>query len=154
IGGILLIARYRLFGFLGSLALFAAYAFLSIVLFVIQNGTDVGAGVTEAPSIGYVVPVVFWWVVALGYLLVEEQRSVRRTQATFGRFVTPSVARTILDREESGHLGLGGEERAVTVLFGDIRGFTTISEGMAPGALLNTLNRYFEGIVDVVNRHD
>jgi hypothetical protein len=38
------------------------------------------------------VPGAFWWVVALGYLLVEERRAVRRTQTTFGRFVTPSIA--------------------------------------------------------------
>ena len=38
------------------------------------------------------VPGAFWWVVALGYLLVEERRAVRRTQMTFGRFVTPSIA--------------------------------------------------------------
>lgn len=154
VGGILLVARQRLVGFLGALGLLVAYAFVSIAVFVARNSGEAGSGAVEVPSIGYVVPSVFWWVVALGYLLVEEQLSVRRTQATFGRFVTPSVARTIMDREEAGQLGLGGEERTVTVLFGDIRGFTSMSEGMQPGALLDTLNRYFEGIVGVVNRFD
>ena len=153
-GGIFLVVRFRLFGFLGALGLLAAYSIGSVVLFGNGAGDPLGNGPVEAPSIGYVSLSAFWWVVALGYLLVEEQRSVARTQATFGRFVTPSVARTIMDREESGSLGLGGEEKQVTVLFGDIRGFTTISEGMAPSTLLNTLNRYFEGIVDVVNRFD
>jgi adenylate cyclase len=40
----------------------------------------------------------------------------------------------------------------VTVLFGDIRGFTTMSEGMTPEILLGHLNRYFDGMVEVVNR--
>ncbi|MDO8756980.1 MAG: adenylate/guanylate cyclase domain-containing protein, partial [Elusimicrobiota bacterium] len=108
----------------------------------------------EAPSLGYYALSTFWWVIALGYLLVEEQRSLSHTQATFGRFVTPSVARTIMEREEAGSLGLGGEEKQVTVVFGDIRGFTTMSEGMTPGTLLDTLNRYFEGIVTIVNRYE
>ena len=77
-----------------------------------------------------------------------------RTQNTFGRFVTPAVARTIMDREETGQLALGGEDRRVTVLFGDIRGFTTISEGMTPAILLGHLNRYFDGMVTIVNRYE
>jgi len=101
-----------------------------------------------------VIPAVFWWIILLGYLLVEEQITVARTRITFGRFVTPSVARTIIDREEAGKLALGGEEKRVTVLFGDIRGFTTISEGLAPGILLGHLNRYFDGMVDIVNRYE
>ena len=51
-------------------------------------------------------------------------------------------------------LSLGGEDRRVTVLFGDIRGFTTISEGMTPAILLGHLNRYFDGMVDIVNRYE
>src|SRR5207249_9325201 len=111
-------------------------------------------GPVGVPSIGYVIPSAFWWVIALGYVLVEERRAVARTQSTFGRFVTPSVARTILEKEEAGQLGLGGEERTVTVLFGDIRGFTTMSEGMTPATLLEHLNRYFDGMVEVVNRYE
>src|SRR5204862_320504 len=70
-------------------------------------------------SLGYLAPSIFWWVITLGYLLVEEQFAVSRTQSTFGRFVTPSVARTIMDREERGGLQLGGEMKEITVLIGD-----------------------------------
>jgi adenylate cyclase len=108
----------------------------------------------EVPSLGYVIPSTFWWVIALGYLLFEEQLALTRTQSTFGRFVTPAVARTIMDREETGQLALGGEDRRVTVLFGDIRGFTTISEGMTPATLLGHLNRYFDGMVNIINRYE
>jgi adenylate cyclase len=101
-----------------------------------------------------VLPAGFWWVVLIGYLQIEEQLALTRTRSTFGRFVTPSVARTIMDREEAGKLALGGEEKRVTVLFGDIRGFTSMSEGMAPSELLHHLNRYFDGMVDVVNRYE
>jgi adenylate cyclase len=152
LGGMLLILRWRLIGLLAALGLLVVYAGAAYVLFGLQTSSDVGNGPVEVPSIGYVIPSAFWWVVALGYLLVEERSAVNRTQSTFGRFVTPSVARTIMEKEESGQLGLGGEDRQVTVLFGDIRGFTTLSEGMSPSTLLGHLNRYFDGMVDVVNR--
>ena len=151
LGGMLLLLRWRLLGFLIAVGGLLAYTAAGYLLFNAQTGGAVGNGPVEVPSIGYVLPSAFWWVVALGYLLVEERSAVNRTQSTFGRFVTPSVARTIMEKEESGQLGLGGEDRQVTVLFGDIRGFTTMSEGMSPSTLLGHLNRYFDGMVDVVN---
>jgi adenylate cyclase len=154
LAGLLLVLRWRLYGFIGALALLVAYVFGAYVYFSLQTQGLVGAGPVEVPSIAYVIPAVFWWIILQGYLLVEEQITVARTRVTFGRFVTPSVARTIIDREEAGKLALGGEEKRVTVLFGDIRGFTTISEGLAPGILLGHLNRYFDGMVDIVNRYE
>jgi len=152
--GMLFVVRWHLRGFLYALGLLLVYVAGAYVLFGLQTNGDVGSGAVEVPSIGYVAPSAFWWVIALGYLLVEERGAVTRTQSTFGRFVTPSVARTILEKEEAGQLGLGGEDREVTVLFGDIRGFTTMSEGMTPETLLGHLNRYFDGMVEVVNRFD
>ena len=154
IAGLLLVLRWRLYGFIGALALLVVYVFGAYVLFSLQTQGLIGAGPVEVPSIAYVVPAVFWWIILQGYMLVEEQITVARTRITFGRFVTPSVARTIIDREEAGKLALGGEEKRVTVLFGDIRGFTTISEGLEPGILLGHLNRYFDGMVDIVNRYE
>ena len=103
-------------------------------IFLLQAANDFSTGPVEVPSIAYVVPAVFWWIILQGYMLVEEQITVARTRNTFERFVTPSVARTIIDREEAGKLALGGEEKRVTVLFGDIRGVATISEGLTPSS--------------------
>ena len=152
--GMLLVVRWRLWGFLAALGVLLVYIVGAYVLFTLQTQGDVGNGSVEVPSVGYVTPSAFWWVIALGYLLFEEQLALSRTQNTFGRFVTPAVARTIMDREETGQLALGGEDRRVTVLFGDIRGFTTISEGMTPAILLGHLNRYFDGMVNIVNRYE
>ena len=153
LGGILLIGRFRLYGFFAAIVGLVAYGGARYVLFVAVT-SGAGDGPIAVASLGYLVPSAFWWVVALGYLLVEEQTALRRTQTTFGRFVTPSIARTIMEIVERGKLVLGGEEKRVTVLFGDIRGFTTMSEAMTPRVLLDTLNRYFEGIVDIVNRYE
>lgn len=153
VGGVLLVARFRLYGFLAALGLLLVYSFGHLVWFQMQTSGAVGSGPVATPSLGYLFPAFFWWVIALGYILIEEQLALTRTQTTFGRFVTPSVARTIMEREETGKLTLGGEEKRVTVLFGDIRGFTTMSEGMAPSTLLDTLNRYFDGMVEIVDRY-
>jgi class 3 adenylate cyclase len=153
LGGILLVGRFRLYGFFGAIGLLVAYGYARYLAFSIA-GDSAGSGPIAVASVGYLIPAAFWWVVALGYLLIEEETAVRRTQTTFGRFVTPSIARTIMDLEESGKLALGGEEKRVTVLFGDIRGFTSLSEGMTAHILLDTLNRYFEGIVNIVNRYE
>jgi len=67
---------------------------------------------------------------------------------TFGKYVTRHVAERIL----SGKAVLGGEMVPVTVLFSDIRGFTSLSEKMDPKALLDFLNVYFSGMVDCVMR--
>jgi class 3 adenylate cyclase/HAMP domain-containing protein len=45
---------------------------------------------------------------------------------------------------------LVGENRKLSILFSDIRSFTTISEGMAPAELVSSLNRYFSGQVDII----
>ncbi len=150
--GMLFVVRWQLRGFVSAVALLAVYIAGAYALFGLQTSGEVGSGPVEVPSLGYVIPSTFWWVVAVAYLLVEERSAVARTQNTFGRFVTPAVARTIMQKEESGQLALGGEDRIVTVLFGDIRGFTTMSEGMTPATLLGELNRYFDGMVEIVNR--
>jgi len=61
---------------------------------------------------------------------------------TFGKMVDPSVRDHLL----SGNLKLGGEIREATVLFSDIRGFTTLSEKMRPDEVVHLLNRYFDRI--------
>jgi len=68
---------------------------------------------------------------------------------TFGRYVTRQVA----DHLMKGNVNLGGELVPVTVLFSDIRSFTSISESMEPRALLDFLNEYFSSMVESVLRH-
>jgi len=72
-----------------------------------------------------------------------------RLRDTFGRYVTRQVAEHLM----KGNLNLGGELVSVTVLFSDIRSFTSISETMDPRALLDFLNEYFSGMVESVMHH-
>jgi class 3 adenylate cyclase len=65
---------------------------------------------------------------------------------TFGRFVSRAVAEAVL----SGHLPLNGERREVSILFQDLRGFTSMAEQMDPAVLVEVLNQLFTEMVAAV----
>lgn len=67
-------------------------------------------------------------------------REKERIKDTFGRMVDPRVRDHLL----GGHDALGGRIVDTTILFTDIRGFTTLSENMPPEKVVELLNRYFE----------
>jgi adenylate cyclase len=69
-------------------------------------------------------------------------------RSNFERYFAPNVAAAIVDQQED--VVLGGDKRPVTILFSDIRGFTTLSEGMMPGAIAHLLTEYFTEMVDIL----
>ncbi len=83
-------------------------------------------------------------------VIVNEQSDKRFVHDLFGRYVSPQVAKEILSLADTNRLNLGGEQREVTVLFADIRGFTEMSEKMSPEAVVNMLNTYLSVISDHV----
>jgi len=88
------------------------------------------------------------------YMVVAEQSDKRFVKELFGRYISPQIAREIVSRADVGDLRLGGEERQVSVLFADIRGFTRISEQLSPEAVVNMLNTYLSVVADAVVHHD
>ncbi|HYY54099.1 MAG TPA: adenylate/guanylate cyclase domain-containing protein [Candidatus Dormibacteraeota bacterium] len=152
LAGVVLILRWRVLGFMYALAVLVLYAAVAEQSFVIQLlERSLASRIVPAPSMAYVLASApFWWILVVGYLALEEQEAVGRTQRAFGLAVTPEVAKHILELQDTGQLTLGGQMREATVLFGDIRGFTTLSEGMEASELLATLNRYFDGMVRIV----
>lgn len=70
----------------------------------------------------------------------------------FKRYVTRQVAEKILAEKEMVHLR--GDRREVSILFADIRGFTRLSQKMAPEGIINLLNHYFAPIIDVIIEHE
>ncbi|UCH53881.1 MAG: adenylate/guanylate cyclase domain-containing protein [Pseudomonadota bacterium] len=83
------------------------------------------------------------------YLLTEAQR--RHIKTAFQYYVPAAVVEEIARDVES--LRLGGERRELTVLFSDIRGFTGISEQLAPEDLVRLLNVYLTEMTEQVFRH-
>jgi adenylate cyclase len=105
---------------------------------------------------GLILPVVYPFVAfalsavaALGaqYILAAVDR--QRARDTFSRFVPAPVVDELLARGE-GDLRLGSERRTVTVLFSDIRGFTTFSEQRPPEEVIEILNHYLDEMSNAI----
>ena len=87
-----------------------------------------------------------------GYLFVIEDISEeKRMRGTMSRYVPARVVDQLL---ESGEDALGGVYQTATVLFSDIRSFTTISEKIGARATVAMLNEYFSDMVDLIDQHD
>ncbi len=82
--------------------------------------------------------------------LIEEKHS-RFLKKAFTSYVSPALVGEIMKNPDM--LKLGGEKRNITVLFSDIRGFTTISEKLTPEALVHLLNQYLGPMTDIVLQH-
>jgi adenylate cyclase len=89
----------------------------------------------------------------LGLRLTGEERARRRLRSMFGSYVSDEVVDLLVDqRGEGSELDLRGEEMNVTVLFSDIRNFTTISEKLTPHEVVEMLNEYFKRVCEPILR--
>ncbi|MBI1946979.1 MAG: FHA domain-containing protein [Deltaproteobacteria bacterium] len=87
-------------------------------------------------------------------LAVANARLVRKVEedaqqrAELSRFLSPALVEKVVSNELN--VAKAGDKVQATVLFSDIRGFTTISDGAAPEAVVSMLNEYFEAMVEIV----
>lgn len=93
----------------------------------------------------------YYWLGALLAYLEEKARGAQAV-ALFGRFLDERVVKDLVERGAIDP-AQQAEAREITVLFSDIRGFTTISESHSPEFIVDLLNRYFTRQVEVVFRH-
>jgi adenylate cyclase len=93
------------------------------------------------------------WIFALnmswGYFI--ESRSKRQFTELFGQYVPPELVDEMARNPES--YSMEGRKAELTVLFSDIRGFTTISEGLQPDELATLMNEYLGAMTEVVQKH-
>jgi class 3 adenylate cyclase/CHASE2 domain-containing sensor protein len=92
-----------------------------------------------------------FFVTALMYTYLGEEREKKQIRGAFSRYVSPALVSQIM--ENPGMLKLGGEKRVCTVFFSDIAGFTTLSEGLAPERLVELLNIYLTEVTDIILAH-
>lgn len=79
---------------------------------------------------------------------IEEEA---RTRVQMQRLLAPELMEQVVSGKL--HVGKGGQEREVTILFADIRGFTAMSEAQPAGEIVAMLNEYFEVMVEVLALH-
>ncbi len=128
---------------------------LSLVAYVIY--AFVWAANIAFPMKGLVVEIVFP-ALALGLtfvgilinIYVFEERRRGQINDLFSRYVSAEIAQKIVEQFDHGKLELGGEEREITILFADVRGFTTLSEGLSPTEVVTLLNVFLEEMSDIV----
>ena len=94
-------------------------------------------------------------VAAMGVCLVflrfwQEERQKIILRNTFSRYVSPEIVKRITKLD--GNL-FAGEERELSILFTDIRGFTSLSEKLSPQQIVLLLNRYFTPMTALVREH-
>jgi adenylate cyclase len=150
-----------LIAMMGLIAPLASYRLSPLIAFAVALG--VGALYLVAAQIafeaGRIVPVLYP-MVALGLSLIgslivyylREAFNRRRVRDTFARFVPEQVVGQVLEQTDE-DLRLAGRKMKVTVLFSDIRGFTTFSETRDPAEVLEILNRYHEEMTAAVMDH-
>ncbi|PYM63507.1 MAG: hypothetical protein DMD79_08460 [Candidatus Rokuibacteriota bacterium] len=103
------------------------------------------------PVLPPLVAVALGHVGSVTYQVLVEQREQRWIRRAFMQYVPPALVRE-LGRDPAA-LVFGGRRRALTVLFSDIRGFTSFSERHPPEQVVETLHEYLTAMVEIIFRH-
>ncbi len=135
-----LLPRVRFTWKLGAVALLGG-AWLAVDQLLFTRGIQVATVLPLASLVTSAFAVIF-----LGYFSVDAEKARLRT--TFQHYLDASVMEQVLEHPEK--LKLGGERKELTVLFSDIRGFTTLSERMTPEQLVSFINEYLTPMTDVI----
>ena len=128
------------FSVIAALGIFASVVYLAFshygmwLSFVIPSGTLVANYATIT-----------------SFRMIFEEREKRKVRKTFERYVSPGVI-ALLEKDPKKYFKQGGESKELTVMFSDIRSFTTISEGLTPDELVRLLNEYLGEMTDILFR--
>ncbi len=124
-------------------AMLAAIGMLALTAFLIAGWLTP----VVAPATGAVLA----YAGAMAGSYVVEGKRHRQIRRMFAKFIPPEVANQLAESSEDLHRT--AERREVTVLFSDIRDFTTQSEGVEPEIVVDTLNEYLTAMVEVLFNH-
>ncbi|HBO93800.1 MAG TPA: hypothetical protein DD667_10995, partial [Gammaproteobacteria bacterium] len=83
--------------------------------------------------------------------MADELKERQTLRDLFGRYLSEDVARSVLAQEQK--IDLGGEEVVVTVLFCDLKDYTTISERLSPLQMVSMLNEYLGVMNSIIDQH-
>jgi adenylate cyclase len=131
-----------------SAALSFIFTFIVVVSYVGSNYylfSRQGLQLEVFYPLGLIV-MVYLGITSQRFLTEEEER--KRIRKAFESYVAPTVVQEMLKHPEQ--LRLGGERREITILFSDIRGFTSMSEKLDPEALVNILHDFLNPMSNII----
>jgi len=91
-------------------------------------------------------------VFSAGYKYLTEERKAKELKKMFSHYVSPKIVEELLKNPDLAKLG--GYRREITVLFSDVRGFTTFSEKRKPEEVVTHLNEYLQEMTDIIFKWD
>jgi len=127
-----------------SLTILLSYSGLSYYLFVIEN--------LWIDTIHPLLTIILGYSGVTVYRYAVEEKRAKQVRQMFSSYVSPKIVDQLIKNPDMARLG--GERRVMTVLFSDIRGFTTFSERHTPEEVVNILNEYLGEMTEIVFKHD
>jgi len=128
---------------------------LSVALIAAFIAANAAVFVRYSVWMNLIYPVLTMMTIYLGitvYRYITEEREKKKIRGAFQYYLTPSVINEILQNPSK--LKLGGDKKQLSVLFSDIRGFTSLSEKLTPEELVHLLNEYLTAMTNVVFRYE
>ena len=125
-------------------------------VFVVSALTTISLGLWHGgnmvlPIANALMLVVFLYAVNMSWGYFVESKTKRQFTELFGQYVPPELVDEMARNPEG--YSMNGRKAELTVLFSDVRGFTTISEGLQPDELASLMNEYLGAMTTVVRKH-
>ncbi len=129
--------------YVGLIAFLALFAVLAVGDFILFSAYNLKPG-----AVYPLIALMASYISGEAYRNVVVEKKSRYIKKAFSRYVSTQLVSELL--KDQGRLKLGGEKRVITVIFTDIRGFTTISEKLPPEKLVTLLNEYLNPMTTIV----
>lgn len=139
-------AKSNLFSFIWFLMVIFFFIALSLILFV-HPSIRLWINMTY-PVLLMITSAIITYL----YKIHVESKDKKQIEGLFGKFVSPQVLDKLLKDPKS--ISHEGQRKVMTVLFSDIRGFTTLSEKIPPDKLIAQLNEYITEMVEVILKYN
>lgn len=128
---------------ISTLSIIGGYLFLGIICFYFGIIINI-----LTPIVMFVLTTIL----AYTHKFVLENKSKEKVKNAMGKYMSEDVMKRVIQNIDN--LGLGGKKAVVTVLFSDIRGFTTMSEQMSAEQVSQILNEYFTEMEPIITKYN